>query len=171
MRSCEHFDRAVDGERNLILICSPKSNDICRDVLFKTRERLVPRPRSQFGFKEAVRDEDWEIEFCEFSSPSPSFQEEREGADELHDFALLAKLPNPYNDHAKVLIVAGIRAFGTWGAAKYLLEHSEELHESFKDHNFATVLKVTYSASRWAIKDVVAVGHSVDLGSMSGVNR
>jgi len=152
MRGADHFDPNRDWNKNLVIICSPKSNAVCQAALDE-----LARGRSlecKFGFKPADRPEDWEIVFDDFSAKSPSHEEERQGKTELTDYALLAKVANPRNPHTKMLFVSGIRAFGTWGAAKYLVEHVNDLYRLFKHRDFAVVLKVTYSVNGWRIDHV-----------------
>ena len=79
---------------------------------------------------------------------SPSYGQERELSDDdstiaLEDLALLARIDNPFDPGAKVLIVAGVRAFGTLGAAEYLRLHSDTLFEETGDKDFAALIKVT----------------------------
>jgi hypothetical protein len=70
----------------------------------------------------------------------------------LDDIAMVIRTDNPYNPKTKVLIIAGIRGIGTWGAAKYLRQNAKELNKITKGKDFACLLKVTYD--RWRIKKV-----------------
>ena len=81
---------------------------------------------------------------------SPSYAQERavkDGLDlleraVLEDYALLARVTNPWDPDAKILVVAGIRAFGTLGAAELLRTRWEELYESTGDADFACLVSV-----------------------------
>ena len=61
---------------------------------------------------------------------------------ELEDLALLARLPNPWNPEAKTLIVSGIHAFGTLGAAEFVRTRWGELTNETGDQDFACILVV-----------------------------
>jgi len=161
MRGASHFDPHRDWNKNLVIICSPKSNVICKAALDQLAGARAPKCR--FGFNEAERPEDWEIVFDDFSAPSPSHEEEGQGKNELTDYALLAKITNPRNPHAKILFVSGIRAFGTWGAAKYLLEHADDLHDLCRDRDFAVVVRVVYDVEGWRIHHVERTHHGTCL--------
>jgi hypothetical protein len=158
MQGQERFEQYGDWRKNLVIIGSPKTNTVCKSALSEVQHE--PSIRYKFGFKEAKAERDWEIFFGDFSSRSPVFQQEDEGKDMLMDLALLAKVRNPHNRDTKILFVGGIRSYGTWGAAKYLLEHVGDLHGGDADHSavrdrdFATVVRATYSASDWRIETV-----------------
>lgn len=79
---------------------------------------------------------------------SPSYKQEWDiGDDEatvaLEDLAVLARVENPFDPGAKVLIVAGVRAFGTLGAAEYLRLYSDTLFQQTVEKDFAALIKVT----------------------------
>jgi len=79
---------------------------------------------------------------------SPSYAQERavgegtSGPTVLEDLALLARVPNPWDPAGKVLVVAGIRAFGTLGVAEYVRRSWDDLNERTKGLDFACVLRV-----------------------------
>ncbi|MDQ6946564.1 MAG: hypothetical protein M3256_09885 [Actinomycetota bacterium] len=63
---------------------------------------------------------------------------------ELEDVAMVARFSNPWDveSGAKALVVAGVRAFGTWGAAEYLRTQIDELYNFVGDDDFACLLQV-----------------------------
>jgi hypothetical protein len=67
------------------------------------------------------------------------------------DIGFIAKLPNPDEPSRNVLIVAGLRGIGTWGAADYLRKHIGDVYAlkrssgKMKHHgHFLLVLEVHY---------------------------
>lgn len=56
---------------------------------------------------------------------------------------MLARLTSPWSGRAKIVISAGIRAFGTWGATEFLRTRADELYARTKGNDFGVVLKVT----------------------------
>ena len=67
------------------------------------------------------------------------------------DYAVVAKVTNPWNDKAKVVWVAGIRGIGTWGAAECIkkewLQIYDKLPEGRKSHDFSALVRVEYDNS------------------------
>lgn len=141
----------------------------CRDVRNPVTAALLHHPRTrelfgiELGFWPTTRNEremplEWGLVFPDgMPRTSPSYEQERQfeaardmvssggsaGEEEvvLDDFALLARFPNPFGG-GTALIVAGIRALGTWGAAEYLRRHSGELHERTQGGSFVSFMRV-----------------------------
>lgn len=92
---------------------------------------------------------------------------------EREDVALVARFPNPWYPDAKALVIAGTKAYGTWGAAHYLKNSWDELMQAVGtsdstqpvgQRDFACVLSVnvTYSvASESDVAPPVAVNQEV----------
>lgn len=134
--------------RNLVLICSPKRNPITSAVL---RHKSV-RASFHCEFVElfgggADIPPRWVLLFEGTKIHSPSYEQELANADCVEDFALLAKFPNPWNPNATILVAAGIRGYGTWGAAEFLLNNGTKLFERTKGTDFAAVVKATVAGS------------------------
>ena len=82
--------------------------------------------------------------------PSESFQQ---SGPDYDDVAVIVKARSPWAGQRKVLIVAGIRGFGTWGAAEFLKKWWQPLYDH-KGHNkrsgstkagdFAALVSVRY---------------------------
>lgn len=62
--------------------------------------------------------------------------------DNVHDYAILAKVPNEYDRSKCVLIIAGISHPGTGGAAHYLSTKWDEIAPRMVGNSFALVIKV-----------------------------
>jgi len=144
----------IPDNRNMALVCSPKRNQLAAAVL---NSGLI-RNLFDVEFAELYRSTTgprWAIVFAGRKIESPSYDQHElaEGsalrpADySLTDFALLARVPNPWYQDSKVLIVAGIRAFGTWGAAEFLASRSHEIAAHTDGRDFAMVLKVALIGS------------------------
>ena len=137
---------------NLVLICSPISNTATETAL-----KVVKAERPQFDI-DIVEDPatpsgslvQWKrLQFFGGQFQSPSFRE-TDRTQPLVDWGVIAKVHSPtvWNPHAKILFVIGIRAIGTWGAAKFLFEHVREIHERYGDGEFAFTVQTTHQDFR-----------------------
>lgn len=141
---------AVPEAHNLIAFCRNPRNPVTQALL----QHEQVRSRLYLGFPVLKHDDggpsEWGIQFGATTYRSPSYEEERrlrlEGRDrtdgELEDLALLARFTNPFEPTAKAFVVAGIRAFGTWGAAEYLRTCWDELYKQVGGEDFACVVRV-----------------------------
>lgn len=138
--------------RNILSVCSTKRNAVLTAVLADPgiREWLSCEfIEVRHGNSKEAR---WSMRFAGSVIHSPSYEQEdaivHEGrapsAGPLVDYALLARVTNPWNERAKIVIAAGIRAFGSWGAAEFLLTHADEVHDLSQGNDFAAVLKITH---------------------------
>ena len=134
IRGVKEFKRnASDKQQNVVLICSPKANLITKEI-FKTKPDLIKNIDFKIC-KEGEYPDSWYIVFEGANLESPSYkqteqysQQGKKPEDEvLEDYALLARIPNPWNENKKLIIVSGIRGIGTWGAARCLREHTDEI--------------------------------------------
>lgn len=169
-------DFPVPDLRNLISVCSPKRNALAREVLRHADIRRWLRcdfrgPQEKAGSPH----ERWGMRFSEFEIESPSYDQERDilgrggplSAGPLTDYALLARVTNPWNPLAKIVLAAGIRAFGSWGAAEFLRAQSDDLAMEMRGNDFAVILKVTlenFSISAVVAKHIPALVRN-DVGS------
>lgn len=132
----------------------------CRDTRNPATGRILSHPavagRLGVSFQDLPSESDGagpEVGIILRGAPpvrSPSYAQERDlkaqgdaaGRAILNDFALLARVSNPWDPEAKILVVAGIRAFGTLGAADLLRTRWEELYEATGDGDFACLVSV-----------------------------
>jgi hypothetical protein len=146
-------DRALKCE-NLVLICSPKSNDFTAEAL----ELLNKENRLDCTFDNTARPGEWKMTFAGEPIESPSYREakniETSGgiSDEgpLTDYAILGKFTSPWRADRKVVVVAGIRALGTWAASRLLRHMSVQILEKSHGKDFALVLRSTYE--HWKVE-------------------
>lgn len=154
----EIADDVVEGDRrNLVLICSPRRNSITRAVLDHPMVRTVTgieffdmSGRSDAGGGREASTERWALRVAGTPMESPSYAQtttlERAGKDPmkgpLEDYSLLARLPSPWNTAASVIVVAGLRAFGTWGTAQFLRDRGADLLQQTEGRNFVMVVRV-----------------------------
>lgn len=144
-----------DEQRNIITICSSKTNSFTRKVLDELKDKGINTPRFEIdpGTKR------WQIDYRGETFHSESFNQIQNFAkehlntaeQEIDDFALIMKVTNPWNPANKILIVAGIRGFGTWGAAECLKKRWTELYEKKsnrhgckKNGDFAALVAIKY---------------------------
>ena len=155
-RVVSQIDDDVDPSEcaNIVAICSDKRN--------KTTELLLSHPdvQAMLGWrfdKISETPERWKLVVDNDTSvESPSYQEEEELRGQSkdparrpkNDKAILAKLPNPFGGPGKVMIIAGIRGFGTAGAAQFLRTHAKILFDKYGEACFAAVLNVRGSNFR-----------------------
>lgn len=70
----------------------------------------------------------------------------------MYDHAVLVKATNPWDFSKKVLILAGIRGIGTWGAGEFLKKEWPEIYNRKNSKNglkkggdFTAVIRVNYN--------------------------
>ena len=162
--------RADDHKRNLVIVCSPKSNDKAAEF----QDALIKKKIVAYYFEK--RGDRWCILHPTDSDrppyESPSWSQEQEylasGVDRrdlpgkaFTDYAIITKATNPWNPHNKVIWIAGIRGIGTWGAAecvkKRWLDIYNALPKGAKDADFSAIIKVFYDNSDIANTEVVKV--------------
>jgi hypothetical protein len=83
------------------------------------------------------------------------------------DVAFILRRPNPKNDACSVVVLAGIRGIGTWGAADHLRKYAKRLaarvrrdQEGAAEHGFLAVIEVEYEnfdIVQSRVKDVTSV--------------
>lgn len=151
---------AHDPAKNVVLICSPRSNPVTEEYLEKIEEKT--------GFDWAFRENaahQLEIATGDLGTwSSATFRQEanirssggRVEEGPLDDIAMIVKASNPYNPSAKVIIVAGIRGIGTWGAARFLREQAGDIARRFGNGNFAMLVKVRFR--NWRIESTEDAG-------------
>lgn len=62
--------------------------------------------------------------------------------------ALIVRAPNPFNPEGSVAtLLAGVRAFGTWGSAEYLCDQAELLLSETSGRDFLAIIDVTADVS------------------------
>ncbi len=148
VRSAETISQRDKEQNNLILICSPHSNDVTREAM-----ELLSTTRTYGNhlpiFKTNPTSKERFIEAGGGTFTSSSFGQE---GPELTDIAVVIKAPNPWASQHKILIVSGIRGIGTWGVAEFLKKNWKHLHERkarSKPHgkrgDFAALVEVTYN--------------------------
>jgi hypothetical protein len=146
----------ADRNHNIVSVCSSKSNSFTKLVL----EEYAKRHNNIFHFDKIEDLNQWKISDGVANYPSPSFEQINkylaQGVNiteqEIDDVALIAKITNPWNAANKILIVAGIRGIGTWGAAECIKKKWEQIYNLKSDKNsyrkdgdFAAVVSVKYN--------------------------
>jgi hypothetical protein len=150
-----------DRKRNLVIICSPKSNEVAAE--FQT---ILKRERYEAFFFEQNRggSGNWYISTPDLgiSGQSPSWDQEKKYREEtdgrldlstkkFDDLAVITKIQNPWNNKTKIIMVAGIRGIGTWGAAECVKKHWREIYDRLprdqKDCDFSALLSIQYENS------------------------
>jgi len=145
-------DRATD----LILICSPFSNPAAETTLRELYQKYPSLPtfeREQASNRYYIRagteyyySSTYDVvDRCIASGQRP---EEAE----MVDYGVIIKAPNPWDATNTVLLVAGIRGIGTWGAAEFLKKRWQDIIDR-KRHDgqhrrwgpFAAVVEVKFS--------------------------
>lgn len=146
----------ADKRRNLVVICSPKSNTFA-GTLQKELKRLYPNAFTFVSGQEVcIRDRDG----ADIHSKSYKQIKDHLAAgvakSELpskayEDYAVVAKVTSPWNDRAKVVWVAGIRGIGTWGAAECIKKEWQQIYDKLpdgrKEHDFSALVRVEYDNS------------------------
>jgi len=138
-----------DKKKNIFTIGGPEANIFTREILncLPESERLI------FEHDPSCLTQ-WIIRRGEITTYRSSSYAVPDGAAveiERSDVGLLVKTKNPYKDGAIVLVVAGIRGIGTWGAADCLRKSAKEIYRRKrknevlrKDGDFSMVIAAKY---------------------------
>ncbi len=152
MRDHHSLAQSERKTHNLILICSSKSNSVTREAIDLLRARNR-RLADYVPYFESVDDRPDDIQIRWNQGVFPSGSYDTTGGS-LDDIAVIVKARNPWAEQHKILIVAGIRGIGTWGAAEKLKKWWEELYDSKdssrsrktqKQGDFAAIVKIHYA--------------------------
>lgn len=138
---------------NLVLICS--NNELTQEVLKLLR--MQNRLDCDFPTVSGPQGKERHLKFDGVLFDSPSYLEtealSRSGRSPfegtLTDYALLAKFASVFQGDRKIILVAGIRAIGTWGAARALRFKSEELTSRSGRKDFAALVHCKFE--HWKI--------------------
>lgn len=137
------LDDLAAVNRHLVSICSTRRNTFTRSVLSHPTTRVrfschfsevteAGRARKQGRFVSLGRRTYWSLD----DNPD-------------NDFALIARVPNPWIlTRSVVVVLAGTRGVGTWGAGEYLRRSSAELLEQTNGKDFVAVVEVRLEEGR-----------------------
>jgi len=169
VRDTQHLNARDREENNLVLICSPKTNEVTKEALELLRKAQRTQQAAQL-IPQFVKDsatERWSIRWNQGTFPSESYTRLEElgrlddsntrpspaGEAELNDVAVIVKARSPWAGQRKILVIAGIRGFGTWGAAECLKKWWKPLYDkkrsskelgTSKDGDFVALVSVRY---------------------------
>lgn len=148
-----------DKKRNLVIICSPRSNDFAVEF----QKVMKAQELRAFFFTETPEgrtciSDPRDADRPPYSSPSWGQEEEylRSGVSRpdlpsksFRDYAIITKVSSPWNEKTKVVWVAGIRGIGTWGAAECVKKRWQQIYsrlpDDAKDSDFSALIKVQYN--------------------------
>jgi len=151
--------KAMDKHKDLVFICSSFSNPATKDVL-ESLEKYYNRDIPQFHCDKDLNKVYLRIGGARFDSESYEAVEEciangklpAEG--EINDYGIILKATNPWDNNKKVIILAGIRGIGTWGAAECLKKSWKDIYQrkmskgtKRKTGDFVAVIKVVCNQS------------------------
>lgn len=149
VRDSTHLSDEYRRICNLILMCSSRSNPVTAEALQLLRSN--PNLGDRIPVFERIPDtSEWTINWKGAIYRSPSYSQ---SGTSYQDVAMIVKVRSPWDAQRKILIVAGIRGIGTWGAAEYLKKWWIDLyekkrksrrHHTSKSGDFAALLKVEY---------------------------
>ena len=143
-----------DKRRNLVIICSPKSNSLA--TIFQDELRRAHPNAFTFeseGDRVCISDGDNAHYHSKSYEQVESYLHSGVARRDLpskayEDYAVVTKVTNPWNEKTKVVWVAGIRGIGTWGAAECIKKEWRQIYEQLprdrKDLDFSALLKIEY---------------------------
>ncbi len=149
---------------NIVVIGGCKANGLQERLQKDASKRGIKIPLFAKDEETGSEREEWFFTHNKQDYKSPSYGQERQlSADgisvtdmkkmrdkELEDKAFIFKTTNwtpmekEKKNQTKLLVVAGIRGFGTWGAAEYVRKNSERLFQDNESRDFMLPLSVTY---------------------------
>jgi hypothetical protein len=120
-------DEVTDADLRMNVICigGPLKSRTTKTVLEELRgaEKISCRRKRADRTVEIIRNGRAFV--------SPSFSELRAGrvtrSSKVHDIAVLIREPNPRNPASVVVVLAGVRGIGTWGACDFLRKNVAQL--------------------------------------------
>ena len=144
-----------DKQKNLVLICSAKSNSVTKEIQDMLLESKI---RCYFNAPKSDTKE-WQIKDLVMGNfPSKSYNEVKNYLNnggkphelpnqELNDVAVITKITNPWNALNKIFIVAGVRGIGTWGAAECIKKEWRDIYNALpknKKTDFSALVTIKY---------------------------
>jgi hypothetical protein len=146
-----------ERKRDLIFICSPLSNDGTKEVLAELSKKYrcgIP----QFKYDEEKKQCYLRVSGGRYDSSTYDVVKEcikagtRPEEAEMYDHAVLLKAENPWDPTKKVIVLAGIRGIGTWGAGECLKKGWQEIYNrkhskggQKKSGDFVAVIRVNFN--------------------------
>lgn len=113
-----------DRKKNIISFGGSKVNRFTAEILDDWK-------RASFRFEGDSNTGHWSLRRdldTVYSSPSHKFADQAAPELARDDVGLVLKLRNPNNTESLVLVIAGIRGIGTWGATDCLRKHIQDVH-------------------------------------------
>lgn len=124
---------------NLIVLCSPRLLPIVGQVL-EADQNVGFRTTDQGRWYLTDRRTN-----TDFVSPSDSGTPS--------DYAYLGRLPRP-DGRGTFLYLAGVHAMGTLGAAQFLVDHIQTIHQHVKSRRWSMIVRVDYDPAAHEITEV-----------------
>ncbi len=155
-KNSEDFLKNIENKKNdIVFICSPFSNPGCNEALIELEKKEGGLPK--FLIDDVTKRNYIRFHGNKYESTSYDVIEEciKNGSSpenaEMLDYAAIIKTSNPWEPDKRILILAGIRGVGTWGASEFIKKHWEKLYNKkrsdgkhTKRGNFAAIIKVLY---------------------------
>ncbi|MEM9546091.1 MAG: hypothetical protein AAGA77_08960 [Bacteroidota bacterium] len=70
------------------------------------------------------------------------------GSESFTDLAYVTKTTNPWDSESKVIIIAGVKGIGTWGAAECIKKWSKRIYDKIpkgnKNKDFSALMRIHY---------------------------
>lgn len=179
LRDCSRFADELELSNNIVVFCSPKSNTLANKIQSKLLEANV----KYYHFVEVSiggSEKQWAISdghgyypssaaitVGEYEAKSQALRAETGAgasslpeANRVHemtlvDVASITKVRNPWHPEKQILLIAGVRGIGTWGAAETLKKWHDGIYrrkkgwldKSRKHRSFSALLEIHYRNS------------------------
>jgi len=131
-------------QNNLILICSSKTNTATAEALRRLKDENSAKAQLIPDFEKEQKTGRIHIKWKSGIFPSETFDQK---GPVYNDIAIIVKTRSPWAGQYKILVIAGIRGIGTWGAAEFLKKWWKPLYQKKvgkKTGDFAALVKVQY---------------------------
>jgi hypothetical protein len=154
-----------DKKRNIITIGGSITNAFSREIL------QLPLADGQLAFVPSDTQPEQIVlkrgDSITYTSASYSHDGTESAEAKNRDIGLILRRPNPKNPSCSVVVLAGIRGIGTWGASDHLRKHARKLFARVKkddsnaiDLGFLAVLDAEYEnfdITHTRVKDISSV--------------
>jgi hypothetical protein len=149
-RLVDPSDYDLKSKANLVLLCSPRSNRVTAEILAHPDvKHAVNLEFSPISGASGLKSDAWALSFGNVLYQSPYYDQEQKfrrdptgHTEGFTDFGVFAKFSHPYHKELTVILSAGIRSLGTWGAAAYVEQYCEALAKVVGRDNFTALVQV-----------------------------
>lgn len=153
----EIFANQIENNKNnnIVTFGSSKINNITREI-----EKILAHNNLNFyRIEKSSTSDEWRIVdndgryntsvYAEYQKYlMQDIEKSMIGRESFTDIAYITKVTNPRDSESKVIIIAGVKGIGTWGAAECIKKWSKKIYEKLprnkKNRDFSALMRISY---------------------------